>query len=213
MAIKIGDNLNYAGTKPDFVRQQYATFEEMLAVRDNGMPQLYLAYCLQDKNIYKYDKDNEIDPVTGKFRVFQSGGGGGGTVDTEMSGTSTNAVQNKVIKAYVDEGDTAARAYADSKASQVTEMPEPVAEFVEKIVQYVGTTDVYTQGYFYKCTETDTDVYEWVNISVQSGGGGGGDIDTQMSDTSTNAVQNKVIKAYVDSQVSSAITEVLNTNY
>lgn len=201
MAIKIADNLNYAGAKPDFVRQQYATFEEMAAVRDNTMPQLYLAYCLQDKNIYKYDKDNEVDPTTGKFRVFQSGGSG--TVDTEMSDSSTNAVQNKVIKAYVD-----------SKDIQVTEMPTPVAEFVEKIVQFVGTTSGdFTQGYFYKCTETDTDVYEWVNISVQSGGGGGGDIDTQMSDTSTNAVQNRVIKAYVDGQVSSAITEVLNTNY
>jgi len=203
MAIKIADNLNYSGAKPDFVRQQYATFEEMAAVRDNTMPQLYLAYCLQDKNIYKYDKDNEVDPTTGKFRVFQSGGGGGGTVDTEMSDSSTNAVQNKVIKAYVD-----------SKEIQVTEMPTPVAEFVEKIVQFVGTTaGGFTQGYFYKCTETDTDIYEWVNISVQPGGGSGGDIDTQMSDTSTNAVQNKVIKAYVDGQINSAITEVLNTNY
>ncbi|MBR6403203.1 MAG: hypothetical protein IKS48_07445 [Eubacterium sp.] len=214
MAIKIGDNLNYAGVKPDFVRQQYATFEEMAAVRDNTMPPIYLAYCLEDKNFYKYDKDNEVDPITGKFRLFQSGGGGGGTVDTAMSDTSTNAVQNKVIKAYVDEGDTAARAYADSKASQVEEMPEASAELADKIVQYVGETDTYTQGYFYKCAETDNDVYEWVNISVQSGGGGGGgDIDTQMSDTSTNAVQNRVIKAYVDGQVSSAITEVLNTNY
>lgn len=200
MAIKIGDNLNYSGVKPDFVRQQYATFADMLAVRDNTMPPIYLAYCLEDKNIYKYDKDNEVDPVTGKFRLFQSGGGGG-TVDTEMSDTSTNAVQNKVIKAYVD-GKT-----------PLEEMPEPSAELNGKIVQYVGETDVYTQGYFYKCIETDVDYYEWVNISVQSGGGGGGDIDTQMSDTSTNAVQNKVIKNYVDSQVSQAITEVLNTNY
>ena len=205
MAIKIGDNLNYAGVKPDFVRQQYATFEEMAAVRDNTMPPIYLAYCLEDKNFYKYDKDNEVDPVTGKFRLFQSGGGGGGTVDTAMSDTSTNAVQNKVIKAYVD---------SKENTIQVSEMPEPSAELADKIVQYVGETDTYTQGYFYKCAETDNDVYEWVNISVQSGGGGGGgDIDTQMSDTSTNAVQNKVIKQYVDSQVSQAITEVLNTNY
>lgn len=204
MAIKIGDNLNYAGVKPDFVRQQYATFEEMAAVRDNTMPPIYLAYCLEDKNFYKYDKENEVDPTTGKFRLFQSGGGGG-TVDTAMSDTSTNAVQNKVIKAYVD---------SKENTIQVSEMPEPSAELADKIVQYVGETDTYTQGYFYKCAETDNDVYEWVNISVQSGGGGGGgDIDTQMSDTSTNAVQNKVIKQYVDSQVSQAITEVLNTNY
>lgn len=32
------------------------------------------------------------------------GGGGGGIVDTEMSATSRNAVENRVIKAYVDGG-------------------------------------------------------------------------------------------------------------
>ena len=38
--------------------------------------------------------------------VAGGGGGGGGeiSIDTEMSDTSKNAVQNKVIKKYVDEG-------------------------------------------------------------------------------------------------------------
>jgi len=204
MAIKLGDNINYAGVKPDFVRQQYATFEEMLAVRDNTMPPLYLAYCLEDRNIYKYDKENEVDPITGKFRLYQSGGGGG-TVDTEMSDESTNAVQNKVIKAYVD-GKT-----------PVTTMPAASEELVDKVVQYVGASGAYTQGYFYKCVETEVDVFEWVNINVQPGGGGGGDIDTEMSDVSTNAVQNKVIKEYVDTSIASAInssiTSVLDASY
>lgn len=35
--------------------------------------------------------------------------------------------------------------------------------------------------------------------------------DDSMSDISTNAVQNKVIKAYVDEQVATAITNTLNT--
>ena len=198
MAIKIGDNLNYAGVKPDFVRQQYATFEDMLAVRDNPMPPIYLAYCLEDKNFYKYDKDNEVDPVTGKFRLFQSGGGGGGTVDTEMSDTSTNAVQNKVIKAYVD---------SKENSIQVTEMPEPTSELVGKVVQYIGPDDVeqdFYFGYFYVCDEDEPGVYAWFNIQVQEGGGGS--IDTAMSDTSTNAVQNKVIKSYVDTTVNSAVS-------
>lgn len=38
-------------------------------------------------------------------------------------------------------------------------------------------------------------------------------IDTAMSSTSTNAVQNKVIKSYVDTQVTEAITQVLNTGF
>lgn len=38
-------------------------------------------------------------------------------------------------------------------------------------------------------------------------------IDTEMSDTSTNLVQNKVIKQYVDSQIQSSITNVLGGSY
>lgn len=39
------------------------------------------------------------------------------------------------------------------------------------IIQYKGVTDeTYTNGYFYKCVETDG-VYSWQNISVQDGGG------------------------------------------
>lgn len=41
-------------------------------------------------------------------------------------------------------------------------------------------------------------------------GGVGGFVDKEMSDSSTNAVQNKVIKAYVDDQIASAVTDVLN---
>ena len=37
------------------------------------------------------------------------------------------------------------------------------------------------------------------------------DIDTEMSDTSVKAVQNKVIKAYVDTQIAQSITTTLNT--
>ena len=37
----------------------------------------------------------------------------------------------------------------------------------------MGTTDVYTNGFFYKCVEGSTSgTYEWVAVSVQSGGGG-----------------------------------------
>jgi hypothetical protein len=40
-----------------------------------------------------------------------------------------------------------------------------------------------------------------------SGSGGGGAVDTEMSDSSTNAVQNKVIKKYVDNSIQSAILD------
>ena len=49
--------------------------------------------------------DGEITSLDGRVSALEQGGGGGGggtTVDTSMSNTSTNAVQNKVIKQYVD---------------------------------------------------------------------------------------------------------------
>lgn len=72
------------------------------------------------------------------------------------------------------------KAYVDSIASsiQVDEMPTASQSELDKIVQFVGTTDAtYTNGYFYKCVsdgETPP-TYSWINVDVQAGGGGQGD--------------------------------------
>jgi hypothetical protein len=58
---------------------------------------------------------------------------------------------------------------------QVAEITEASADYVGEIVQYVGeTNDTYTNGYFYKCVETDG-AYSWIQANVQAGGGAGGD--------------------------------------
>lgn len=46
-------------------------------------------------------------------------------------------------------------------------------------------------------------------IELEENGGSGGsvDIDTEMSDTSEKAVQNKVVKAYIDESTQSAILD------
>lgn len=55
---------------------------------------------------------------------------------------------------------------------QVAEITEASADYVGEIVQYVGeTNDTYTNGFFYKCVETDG-VYSWTQVNVQEGGGG-----------------------------------------
>ncbi|MBP5422640.1 MAG: hypothetical protein J6Y78_09385 [Paludibacteraceae bacterium] len=72
MAIELFDNLDYRGPKPDFVRQQYDTLEEMREVIDNQLPPLYLAYCLETSKIYLYNVKNARDPVTGKFRELST---------------------------------------------------------------------------------------------------------------------------------------------
>lgn len=44
-------------------------------------------------------------------------------------------------------------------------------------------------------------------VRMTAGGGGSMVIDSAMSDTSENAVQNKVIKAYVDESIQAAILD------
>ena len=44
---------------------------EMLAIKDSLMPTVYFAVCKDDHAIY--NKDNSVDPKTGKFRVYISG--------------------------------------------------------------------------------------------------------------------------------------------
>ena len=49
---------------------------EMLAIKDSLMPTVYLAVCKDDNTIYIYNKDNSVDPETGKFRVYMNGSSG-----------------------------------------------------------------------------------------------------------------------------------------
>lgn len=67
---------------------------------------------------------------------------------------------------------------------QRSAMPQASEEEVDKIYQYVGTTDAtYTNGYFYKCV-SDGQVpatYSWVRVDVQPAG-------AQINDNSTSSL-------------------------
>lgn len=77
MASQWGDNFQYDGKLPDFVRQEYATFEDMKAVKKTKMPELYIGYCLEDRQYYIYDKQSTEDPKTGLWHVWEGGGSSG----------------------------------------------------------------------------------------------------------------------------------------
>ena len=44
----------------------------MLSMNDNIMPIKYFAICVDDGKLYLYDKTNEVDPETGRFRVLEA---------------------------------------------------------------------------------------------------------------------------------------------
>ena len=75
--------------------------------------------------------------------------------------TTDNQLTNKK---YVDDN--------KGQTIQYETMPTANADYLGKIVQYIGTTNAnYTNGYFYVCvgaTENDVTTYSWSNVEVQN---------------------------------------------
>ena len=134
------DKLNNLSLAPE----GYATKEELATKQDS---------LISGHNI----KTINGQDVLGQGNIEISGGG---TVDSELSETSENPVQNKVIT-------TALNGKQDSLVSGTT-------------IKTINGNSILGEG----------------NMEIT-----GGTVDTTMSDTSENAVQNKVIKAYVDGLV------------
>lgn len=107
---------------------------------------------------------------------------------TDVSGWQTWATSAQGAKAdtAVQPGDLATvattGAYSDltgtptiPTAIQVSTMPTAAAGELDKIYQFVGTTDAnYTNGYFYKCVSDGQDpaTYSWTQTDVQPQAGG-----------------------------------------
>lgn len=151
MAIAFNDNLDYSGKKPDFNRQEYATYEDMKAVRKGFMPEIYLGYCLADRKIYKYDKSVDNDPILGYWREFT----GGTTIQVE---TMPEADETQIAKIYQYIGATDANytngyfyicnASGETQVVDITtlaDLKDTINESESNIEVYNGTETVETK--------------------------------------------------------------------
>lgn len=102
MAINIGANFAYQGKQPNFARDSFATKAAMKAFAETSIDEGHLSYCAEDGNMYQFKSSNAPDDTTGRWRMFKSGNQVAVTVDSVLSSTSTNPVQNKIIKAELD---------------------------------------------------------------------------------------------------------------
>ena len=131
-------------------------------------------------------------------------------VDTEMSDTSENPVQNKVIKKYVDEHSADVSDMTGATADQNGThglVPAPKIGDEKKALLGDGTWGSVDAIFTYKTKEEydaaveNDEIPDGAKVIKEYDDGDLTaiiDIDTVMSDTSENPVQNKVIKKYVD---------------
>lgn len=75
MALTLGDNFSYQGAKPLDARLKYDTLAAMKAVADSTMYDGCLAYCVATDKTYQWKSTNTVDPDTGKWSEYSSGGG------------------------------------------------------------------------------------------------------------------------------------------
>ncbi len=69
MAIKVLGGLKVITADPIETRL-VLTKEQMLSTKDEQMPDVYFTICSEDGNLYLYNKKNEIDKLTGRYRII-----------------------------------------------------------------------------------------------------------------------------------------------
>lgn len=94
MALPTLAGFSVGGTEP-IDKRLMLTKAEMLAYDDSLMPSDYFCMCSDDHKMYQYNKNNTVDPVTGKFRVFE---GGGSTIQVETLPTASATELGKIYQ-------------------------------------------------------------------------------------------------------------------
>lgn len=230
---------------PESEEEQIAVLNSILSWAENAGG----VFC-KGLNWNRLAMANEIPDISGS-----TGGGTNITVDSSVSTTSTNPVQNKAITRYVDDltmsiGNSnyiyrtprdirlnVGKGYiADSSNNPISAGDVVItslngsALYRDRILVFFGATSLtipsdvlWENGVV---PTIDPDATYVLNIKSTEGTGGTPihmaslkafsakeltASDTEMSDTSTNPVQNKVIKKYVDDMIANAITTTLNT--
>lgn len=70
------------------------TKAQMKTVNDNLMPDKYFTIGQDDGKIYLYDKSNDVDETTGRYRKFEGGGGGGASSMEDLEDVLLTSLAN-----------------------------------------------------------------------------------------------------------------------
>lgn len=119
------------------------------------------------------------DAVSKEYVDGLLGSGGSGTVDSEMSDTSENAVQNKVVKAYVDEHEKVAshalnhldkrvKTLEGLKGVTGEELEEAVSALEDKLTQEALDNEMVTAGALAELNERTASIEETIQNDLVS---------------------------------------------
>lgn len=72
MSIVLWDNIEYKGKKPLDSRMLFDTIADMKAYSENYLPDITLAFNKEDSKMYVFNRENDVDEDTGKWRIFDS---------------------------------------------------------------------------------------------------------------------------------------------
>ena len=134
MAVVISSSLKYNSSAPNFTRDSFESLSEMKSFNERYLDPGHISFCKEDRNTYKYDPNNSVDAITGKWRLF-----GGGVTYHEVPAltedymiTSNPSLTNEVIY-YITIGDTLHKVIGDSTIKW-QDGKSPVAEVNSVIV-------------------------------------------------------------------------------
>lgn len=134
-------------------------------------------------NGYFYECVNDNGTYSWVAKAVQAGGSGGTSSYNDLTDKPT-------LNSETISGDKTSDDFGLQDKMQFSEMPTASANYLDKIVQFVGTTGTYTNGYYYKCVSDGeaTPTYSWEAQYVQPSGGGGGDAELEESITTNLTV-------------------------
>lgn len=201
--ITVDTTLSSTSTNPVQNKAIYAALNNKLdkngtatyAARDSSGNIISSTYAKKtDLNSYVKSINNVKPDSAGNVNISSSGGGSNITVDSTLSGTSSNAIANKAVYAALENKlDKTGTAAAATKATQDSYGNVIVSTYARKsdLSGYVKTINN---------QEPDTNG----NINISTGGGGTGTnitVDSTLSSTSTNPIANKAVYTAVNNKL------------
>lgn len=201
--ITVDSTLSSTSTNPVQNKMLYAALNNKLdkngtatyAARDSSGNIISSTYARKTELSSYVKSINNVKPDSaGNINISTGGGGSNITVDTALSGTSSNAIANKaVFDALNNKLDKTGTVAAATKATQDSYGNVIVNTYARKsdLSSYVKTINN---------QEPDTNG----NINISTGGGGTGTnitVDSTLSSTSNNPIANKAVYAALNNKL------------